>query len=72
VTTPAYPPRSANLFGGRGVTLRNAPSRTVSRDEFPDAPYTLKMACGENAEAGLLAITRPGRGFTHGQHLLVP
>ncbi len=41
-------PGSANLFGGRGVTLKNIPSRTVQGMKFPDAPYTLKMACGEN------------------------
>nr|WP_299950248.1 amidohydrolase family protein [Hyphomonas sp. BRH_c22] len=41
-------PGSANLFGGRGVTLKNVPSRTVQGMKFPNAPYTLKMACGEN------------------------
>lgn len=41
-------PGSANLFGGRGVTLKNVPSRTVQGMKFPGAPYTLKMACGEN------------------------
>lgn len=48
VTTLHILPGSANLFGGRGVTLRNIPSRTVQGMKFPDAPYTLKMACGEN------------------------
>jgi len=48
VTTLHVLPGSANLFGGRGVTLRNVPSRTVQGMKFPDAPYTLKMACGEN------------------------
>jgi len=48
VTTLHILPGSANLFGGRGVTLRNAPSRTVQGMKFPNAPYTLKMACGEN------------------------
>ena len=48
VTTLHILPGSANLFGGRGVTLRNMPSRTVQGMKFPDAPYTLKMACGEN------------------------
>ena len=41
-------PGSANLFGGRGVILKNVPSRTVQGMKFPNAPYTLKMACGEN------------------------
>lgn len=41
-------PGSANLFGGRGVILKNVPSRTVQDMKFPGAPYTLKMACGEN------------------------
>lgn len=48
VTTLHILPGSANLFGGRGVTLRNMPSETVQGMKFPDAPYTLKMACGEN------------------------
>lgn len=41
-------PGSANLFGGRGVTLKNISSRTMQGMKFPDAPYGLKMACGEN------------------------
>ena len=40
ITTLHILPGSANLFGGRGVTLRNAPSRTVQGMKFPDAPYT--------------------------------
>ncbi|TGY94402.1 amidohydrolase [Marinicauda pacifica] len=48
VTTLHILPGSANLFGGRGVTLRNVPGRTVQSMKFPDAPYTVKMACGEN------------------------
>jgi len=48
VTTLHILPGSANLFGGRGVTLRNVAARTVQAMKFPDAPYTLKMACGEN------------------------
>lgn len=41
-------PGSANLFGGRSVTLKNVPSRTMQGMKFPGAPYDLKMACGEN------------------------
>jgi imidazolonepropionase-like amidohydrolase len=48
VTTLHVLPGSANLFGGRGVTLRNVPARTVQGMKFPGAPYSLKMACGEN------------------------
>lgn len=48
VTAMQILPGSANLFGGRGVILKNVPSRTVQGMKFPDAPYTLKMACGEN------------------------
>ena len=48
VTSMQILPGSANLFGGRGVTVKNVPSRTVQGMKFPDAPYTLKMACGEN------------------------
>lgn len=48
VTTLQILPGSANLIGGRGVTLRNVPSRTVQGMKFPGAPHGLKMACGEN------------------------
>ena len=47
-TTMQILPGSANLFGGRGVTLRNVPSHTMQGMKFPEAPYGLKMACGEN------------------------
>ena len=48
VTSMQILPGSANLFGGRGVTIKNVLSRTAQGMKFPDAPYTLKMACGEN------------------------
>jgi imidazolonepropionase-like amidohydrolase len=48
VTALQVLPGSANLFGGRGVTLKNVPARTVQGMKFPGAPYSLKMACGEN------------------------
>lgn len=48
VTTLHILPGSANLFGGRGVTVRNIPSVTMQGMKMPDAPHGLKMACGEN------------------------
>jgi imidazolonepropionase-like amidohydrolase len=48
VTALQVLPGSANLIGGRGVTLKVVPSRTVQGMKFPGAPYGLKMACGEN------------------------
>jgi len=48
VTTLQILPGSANLFGGRSVTLKNVPARTMQAMKFPGAPYGLKMACGEN------------------------
>jgi imidazolonepropionase-like amidohydrolase len=48
ITSLQILPGSANLFGGRSVTLKNVPSRTVQGMKFPGAPYGLKMACGEN------------------------
>ena len=48
VTTMEILPGSGNLFGGRGVTVKNVPSRTADGMKFPGAPYALKMACGEN------------------------
>lgn len=48
VTTLQVLPGSANLFGGRGVVLKNVPATTVQAMKFPDASPALKMACGEN------------------------
>ncbi len=52
-------------MGGRSVTLKNVPSRTVQGMKFPDAPYGLKMACGENPKRvygsrGQMPSTRMG------------
>ncbi|WP_379554536.1 amidohydrolase [Qipengyuania sp. DGS5-3] len=48
ITSLQILPGSANLMGGRSVTLKNVPSRTVQGMKFPGAPYGFKMACGEN------------------------
>ncbi len=48
VTTMQVLPGSGNLIGGRGVTVKVIPTRTVQEMKFPGAPYGLKMACGEN------------------------
>ncbi len=49
ITTLHILPGSANLFGGRGVTLRPVlGARTVQEMKFPGARQSLKMACGEN------------------------
>jgi imidazolonepropionase-like amidohydrolase len=48
VTALQILPGSANLFGGRSVTLKNVPARTAQGMKFPGAPYGMKMACGEN------------------------
>jgi imidazolonepropionase-like amidohydrolase len=48
ITSMQVLPGSANLFGGRGVTLKNVPSTSYQGMKFPGAPHGLKMACGEN------------------------
>ncbi|WP_299072001.1 amidohydrolase [uncultured Paraglaciecola sp.] len=48
VTAMQILPGSANLVGGRGVTVKNLPGTTVQDMKFPGAPYGMKMACGEN------------------------
>ncbi|KPH96202.1 amidohydrolase [Pseudoalteromonas porphyrae] len=65
ITSLQILPGSANLFGGRGVTLKNVPAHTMQSMKFPDAPYGLKMACGENPKRvygrkGILPSTRMG------------
>ena len=65
VTTLQILPGSANLIGGRSVTLKNVPARTVQGMKFPGAPYGMKMACGENPKRvyggkGRMPSTRMG------------
>ena len=65
ITSLQILPGSANLMGGRAVTLKNVPSRTVQGMKFPDAPYSMKMACGENPKRvyggrGRMPSTRMG------------
>ena len=48
VTTMLVLPGSANLIGGRGVTVHLVPARGSRAMRFPGAPDVLKMACGEN------------------------
>ena len=65
VTSLLVLPGSANLMGGRTVTLKNVPGRTMQQMKFPGAPYGLKMACGENPKRvygsrGRMPSTRMG------------
>jgi imidazolonepropionase-like amidohydrolase len=48
VTTQQVIPGSANLIGGRGITVKSHPGISSRAMQFPGAPYGLKMACGEN------------------------
>ena len=48
VTSMMILPGSGNLIGGRGVVLKNVPATTMQDMKFPDAPHSVKMACGEN------------------------
>jgi imidazolonepropionase-like amidohydrolase len=65
VTTMQILPGSANLIGGRSITIKNVAALGVDAMKFPGAPYGLKMACGENpkrvyGERGRAPSTRMG------------
>ena len=65
VTSLMILPGSANLIGGRGVVLKNAPATTMQAMKFPGAPHSVKMACGENPKRvyggrGQAPMTRMG------------
>ena len=65
VTVLTILPGSANLFGGRGATLKNVYGRTAEDMLMPGAPWVLKMACGENPKRvygskGQIPSTRMG------------
>jgi imidazolonepropionase-like amidohydrolase len=48
VTTFQILPGSANLVGGRAITLKLRPAQSAKWMHFHGAPDGLKMACGEN------------------------
>lgn len=48
VTALQVLPGSANLIGGRSLTVKLRPGRSAAEMRFPGAPEGLKMACGEN------------------------
>ncbi|HRI67000.1 MAG TPA: amidohydrolase [Polyangium sp.] len=48
VTTFQILPGSANLVGGRAITLKLRPEQSAKLMHFRGAPDGLKMACGEN------------------------
>ena len=48
VTSLLVLPGSGNLIGGRGVVLKNMYGTSYQQMKFPDAPHSIKMACGEN------------------------
>ncbi len=59
VTAMQILPGSANLFGGRSVTIKNVPAKSYQAMKFPGAPHGLKMACGENPKRVYGARTQP-------------
>jgi imidazolonepropionase-like amidohydrolase len=48
ITAMQILPGSANLMGGRAVTVKNVHAATYQGMKFPGAPHGFKMACGEN------------------------
>lgn len=52
VTTAQLLPGSGDLIEGRSATVKLVPARTAQAMLFPDAPWGLKMACGENPKRG--------------------
>jgi imidazolonepropionase-like amidohydrolase len=62
VTTFQVLPGSANLVGGRAITLKLRPAMSAKFMHFHGAPDGLKMACGENPKRihGKLRHSAPG------------
>ncbi|MFP4600658.1 MAG: amidohydrolase [Persicimonas sp.] len=65
ITSLQILPGSANLIGGRAVTLQMHPGMSTSAMYFDGAPDGLKMACGENPKRvyggrGTMPSTRMG------------
>ena len=53
VTTMQILPGSANLIGGRGVTVKNVPARHVDADEVPGRPLRPQDGLRREPQAGL-------------------
>ena len=70
ITSLQVLPGSANLIGGRGVTLKNVPATTYQAMKFPGAPWGLKMACGENPKR--VYGQKGGPSHAHGQRRRLP
>ena len=70
ITSLQVLPGSANLIGGRGVTLKNVPATTYQAMKFPGAPWGLKMACGENPKR--VYGQKGGPVDAHGQRRRLP
>jgi imidazolonepropionase-like amidohydrolase len=51
-TTALLLPGSGDVIEGRGFTAKLVPGRSAQDMKFPDAPSTLKVACGENPKGG--------------------
>ncbi len=70
VTTIQVLPGSGNLIGGAGVIVKLHLGRTITEMQFPGAPETLKMACGENPKrvygAGRQSAPMTRMGNVHG------
>jgi imidazolonepropionase-like amidohydrolase len=66
VTTIQVLPGSANLVGGRAVTLKLRRALSPREMHFPGAPDGLKMACGENPKRTYGAIRHVAPGTRMG------
>ncbi len=64
-------PGSANLIGGRGVTLKNVPSRDRAGDEVPGRPLRPEDGLRREPQAGLRR-PRPGAVDADGQRRRLP
>ena len=71
VTAMQILPGSGNLFGGRGVTVKNVPSRTAEGMKFPGAPAGLEDGVRRES-AARLRPAQPDAGDADGQHRGVP
>ncbi len=71
VTSLQVLPGSANLIGGRAVTLKNVYATSYQQMKFPGAPYGIENGLRRKSEARLWQ-QGPGAGHTHGQRGRLP
>ena len=51
--------RFCQPYGRKGTTFKNVPNNSIQAMKFPEAPHSLKMACGEIQKESMEVVVNP-------------